>query len=148
MPRGRWGNVTLLATLTPGGFGASVLLEGAVDGDAFEAFVAQSLVPALRPGQTVVLDNLSVHKRAAARARIEAAGCQLRFLPTYSPDFNPIEHAFAKVKQALRRAEARSYPALLAAAGPALAAVTPSDARAFFRAAGFPLPPHRPGQPL
>jgi len=148
VPRGRWGNVTLLAALGPVGFGPSVLLEGAVDGDAFEAFVAQSLVPALRPGQTVVLDNLSVHKRAAARARIEAAGCQLRFLPTYSPDFNPIEHAFAKVKQALRRAEARSYPALLAAAGPALASVTPSDARAFFRAAGFPLPPHRPGQPL
>jgi transposase len=141
VPRGRWEAVTLLAALTPDGFGASVLLEGAVDGDAFEAFVAQVLVPALRPGQTVVLDNLSVHRRAAARARIEAAGCALRFLPTYSPDFNPIEQAFAKVKQRLRRAEARSYPALLAAAGAALAAVTPADARAFFADCGFPLPP-------
>ena len=147
MPRGRWGAVTLLAALTPDGFGPSVLLEGAADGDAFEAFVAQALVPALRPGQTVVLDNLSVHKRAAARARIEAAGCALRFLPTYSPDFNPIEQAFAKVKQRLRRAEARSYPELLAAAGPALASVSPADARAFFAACGFPLPPGK-RQPL
>jgi len=148
VPRGRRGNVTLLATLTPGGFGASVLLEGAIDGDAFEAFVAQVLVPALRPGQTVVLDNLSVHKRAAARVRIEAAGCHLRFLPTYSPDFNPIEQAFAAVKQRLRRAEARSYPSLLAAAGPALAAITPAHARAFFRDAGFPPAPDATGQPL
>jgi len=95
----------------------------------------------------VVLDNRSVHRRAAARALIEAAGCSLRFLPTSSPDFNPIEQAFAKVKQGPRRAEARSSPALLAAAGPALAAVTPADARAFSRDAGFPLP-HGSGQPL
>ncbi len=151
VPRGRWEAVTLLAALlaalTPEGFGPSVLLAGAVDGDAFEAFVAQVLVPALRPGQVVVLDNLSVHRRAAARRRIEAAGCAVRFLPTYSPDFNPIELAFAQVKQRLRRAEARSYSALLAAAGPALAAVTPADARAFFADCGFPITPE-PRQPL
>ena len=118
------------------------MLPGAVDRAAFEAFVEQMLAPALRPGQTVVLDNLSVHKSAKARAPIEAAGCELRFLPRYSPDRNPIEHAFAKRKQALRRAEARSFEAIAAALGPAMAAVTPADARAFFAAAGYPLDGH------
>src|SRR5215207_4366390 len=147
VPRGRWVSVTLLATLTPTGMGAAMLLEGAADQAAFEAFVAQHLVPSLRPGQTVVLDNLSVHKSARARDLIAAAGCALRFLPTCSPDFNPIEHAFAKIKQHLRRAEARSFAALRAATGPALDAVTPADAHAFYHAAGFTLPTI-PGQPL
>lgn len=147
VPRGRWQSVTLFATLTPAGMGAAMLLDGAADQLAFEAFVAEQLVPSLAPGQTVVLDNLSVHKSARARAAIEAAGCALRFLPTYSPDFNPIEHAFAKIKQRLRRAEARSFAALRAAAGPALDAVTPADARAFFHAAGYTLT-SEPGQPL
>jgi len=147
VPRGRWVSVTLLAPLTPTGMGAAMLLEGAADQAAFEAFVAQHLVPSLRPGQTVVLDNLSVHKSARARDLIAAAGCALRFLPTYSPDFNPIEHAFAKIKQHLRRAEARSFAALRAATGPALDAVTPADAHAFYHAAGFTLPTI-PGQPL
>jgi transposase len=140
----------LLATLTPTGMGAAMLLEGAADQAAFEAFVAQHLVPSLRPGQTVILDNLSVHKSARARDLIAGAGCALRFLPTYSPDFNPIEHAFAKIKHHLRRAEARSFAALRAAAGPALDAVTPADARAFFADCGFPLPPDPDdhGQPL
>ena len=83
-------------------------MRGAVDRPVFEAFVERVLVPTLRPGQIVILDNLSVHKSANARALIEAAGCQLVFLPTYSPDFNPIEHAFAKTKQHLRRVGARS----------------------------------------
>ena len=122
-----------------------MLIEGATDRAVFEAFVAQQLVPSLRPGQTVILDNLSVHKSAAARDMIAAAECRLRFLPTYSPDFNPIEPAFAKVKQRLRRAAARSYDALCAAAGPALDAVTADDAAGFYRAAGYPLDP---GQPL
>lgn len=139
--------MTLLATLTPAGMGAAMLLEGAADQAAFDTFVAQQLVPSLRPGQTVILDNLSVHKSAQARDLIAAAGCALHFLPTYSPDFNPIEHAFAKVKHLLRRAEARTFAALRAAAGPALDAVTPADARAFFADCGFPLP-NDPGQPL
>jgi transposase len=147
VPRGRWHAVTLLATLTPAGMGAAMLLDGAADQPAFEAFVAQQLVPSLRPGQTVILDNLSVHKSPRAREAIEAAGCALRFLPTYSPDFNPIEHAFAKIKQRLRRAEARSFAALQAATGPALDAITAADAHAFFRAAGYALTP-QPGQPL
>ena len=138
VPRGRRTHVSWLAALTPGGIGPSVLVEGAVDRDAFDAFVVQLLVPGLRPGQVVVLDNLAVHKSAAARAAIEAAGCRLVFLPTYSPDFNPIELAFAKAKAALRRAGARSVDAVVAAVGSALADVTAADARAFYRHAGFP----------
>lgn len=138
VPRGRRTHVSWLATLTPTGIGPSVLVEGAVDRDAFDAFVVRVLAPSLRPGQIVVLDNLSVHKSAVARAAVEAAGCRLVFLPTYSPDFNPIELAFAKAKGALRRAEARSVEAVVIAVGSALASVTTADARAFYRHAGFP----------
>jgi transposase len=137
VPRGRWHNVTLLSTLTLRGMGASVVINGALDRRGFNAFVEQILVPTLHPGQIVVLDNLSVHRSARARHLIEAVGCDLWFLPTYSPDFNPIENAFAKIKQALRRAAARSYDAILTATKPALLAVTPDDARGFFRHAGY-----------
>jgi transposase len=140
VPRGRREQVTLIAALTPQGVAAPVLLPGALDGAAFAAWVEQELVPAPRPGQVVLLDNLSVRKSARARRLIEAAGCALRFLPRYSPDLNPIEHAFAKLKQALRRAEARPFDALAAAAKPAIDAVSPADARRFFAAAGYPLP--------
>ena len=139
MPRGRREQVTLIAALTPAGIAAPVLLPGALDRPAFDAWVEQELAPALRPGQTVLLDNLSVHKSARARRLVEAAGCRLLFLPRYSPDLNPIEPAFAKLKQALRRAEARSFDALVAAAGPAVEGITPADARGFF-AAGYPPP--------
>jgi transposase len=98
------------------------------------------LGPVLRPGQTVLLDNRSVHENARARRLVEGSGCRLRFLPRSSPDLHPIEPAFAKVKGALRRAEARSFDALVEAAGPAVAAVTAADARAFFADAGYPLP--------
>jgi len=138
VPRGRRGQISWLATLTAAGIGESVVVEGAVDRAAFDAFVQQALVPALRPGQVVVLDNLSVHKSAKARRLVEAARCRLVFLPTYSPDFNPIEQAFAKCKQALRRLEPRSFEAVVTAVGQALASVTASDARAFFRTAGYP----------
>ena len=138
VPRGRREHVSWLATLTPAGVGESLLVPGAVDRAAFAAFVERQLAPALRPGQVVVLDNLSVHKSARARAAVEAAGCRLLFLPTSSPDLNPIEQAFAKCKQALRRAGPRSFEAVAAAVGRALAAVTEADARAFYRAAGYP----------
>lgn len=138
VPKGRWETSSWLATLTPEGIGESVVVAGPIDGLAFDAFVAQRLAPTLRPGQVVVLDNLSVHKSPRARAAIEAVGCRLVFLPTYSPDFNPIELAFAKTKQRLRRAEARSFAAVVAALGEAIEAVTPADAQGFFRAAGFP----------
>jgi len=127
VPRGRREHVSWLATLTPAGVGESVLVPGPVDRAAFEAFVERLLVPSLRPGQAVVLDNLSVHKSAAARAAVEAAGCRLVFLPTYSPDFNPIEQAFAECKAALRKAEPRPFDA-----------VAEADARAFYRDAGYP----------
>ena len=138
VPRGRRLHVSWLAALTLTGIGPSVLVEGAVDRDAFDAFVVQLLVPALRPGQVVVLDNLSVHKSTAARTAIEAAGCRVVFLPTYSPDFNPIEFAFAKTKQALRRAEARSVEVVVATIGATLATVSAADAQAFYRHAGYP----------
>lgn len=138
VPHGKRPHISWLATLTPDGIGESLVVPGAVDRLVFDAFVAWALAPSLRPGQIVILDNLGVHKSAAARARIEAAGCYLVFLPTYSPDMNPIEHAFAKVKQALRRREARSWEAVVAAIGEALRTVTAADARAFFADAGFP----------
>jgi transposase len=142
VPRGKRPHISWLATLTPDGLGASVLIEGAVDGAAFVRFVEDMLAPTLRPGQVVVWDNLSVHKSTKAREAVEAAGCRVVFLPSYSPDFNPIEHAFAKTKQALRRIGPRSWEAVVAAVGEALATVTPADARAFFEAAGFSLPSH------
>lgn len=137
VPRGRREHVSWLATLTRDGIGESLLVPGAVDRDAFDAFVERALAPTLRRGQVVVLDNLSVHKSAEARRLVEAAGCRLVFLPTYSPDLNPIEQAFAKCKQALRRSGPRSFDAVVAAVGAALAAVTPADAAGFFRAAGY-----------
>ena len=139
MPRGRWHSITLVATLAPDGMGPSLVLDGALDRDAFDTYVAQILVPHLRPGQTVVLDNLSVHKRARARQLIEAAGCELRFLPTYSPDLNPIEQVFAKLKGRLRRAEARTFDAVADAIGAAYPAITADDSRGFYRDAGYNL---------
>jgi transposase len=139
-PRNTGRNLTLLAALTPAGIGPALAVDGAADGALFAAYVEHCLVPALRPGQTVVLDNLSVHKDARARALIEAAGCRMLFLPAYSPDRNPIEPAFAKVKAGLRRAAARTRDDLLAAAGAALDAITPEDAHGFFAHCGYPLP--------
>ena len=139
VPHKRWESVTLLASLTTAGMGAAMVLEGALARESFEAYVEQLLVPTLIPGQIVVLDNLAVHKSTKARQLIEDAGCELRFLPAYSPDFNPIEPAFSKLKQTLRGAAARTFPGLVAATGPALDAVTAADARGFFTHCGFPL---------
>lgn len=139
IPQRRWRTVTLLATLTPQGFGPSFQFEGALDRAIFTAYVERILVPALRPGQIVILDNLSVHKSARARAVIEAAGCQVRFLPTYSPDFNPIEQAFSQLKGRLRRAEARSVAAIFAATADAYPALTADHARHYYRNAGYKL---------
>lgn len=114
-------------------------LPGALDRDAFETYVAEGLVPTLRPGQVVIWDNLSVHKSTRARQLIEAAGCLVLPLPRYSPDDNPIELAFAKLKTALRRSQARTFDAVVAATGAACATITAADARSFFTAAGYSL---------
>jgi hypothetical protein len=97
------------------------------------------LVPSLRPGQIVIMDQLNVHKGATMRALIEDAGCELRLLPASSPDFNPIEQSFAKIKTHLRTAEARTFPALVTAVGAALDAVTPADASGCYTHCGYPL---------
>jgi transposase len=139
IPRGRWTNVTLLATLTTNGLGPGLPCAGALDRPTFEIFVESTLVPSLRPGQVVVLDNLSVHKSARARQLIEAADCQLVFLPTYSPDFHPIEQAFAKLKQHLRRIEARTVDTIMTATHQVFPQITTHDARGYFQAAGYNL---------
>lgn len=139
VPRRRWQSVSVLASLTTAGMGPAVVLDGAINREAFEAFVEQSLLPALVPGQIVILDNLAVHKSPRARTLIEGVGCQVRFLPSYSPDCNPIELAFAKLKQTLRGNAERTFAGLVTATGPALDAITTADARGFFAHCGFPL---------
>ncbi len=137
VPRNRGGNTTLIAALTPAGLGPAMTLPGAADRPAFVAYVREVLAPALVPGQTVVLDNLAVHKGAAIRHLIEARGCRLLFLPPYSPDFAPIEHAFGKLKAQLRRAGARTRDALDAAIAAALDTITAQDATNWFRHCGY-----------
>jgi transposase len=138
-PRNHGPNVTLLAALTPAGVGPALAITGAVDGAAFALYAKRLLAPSLRPGQIVVLDNLSAHKCAEARTAVEAAGARLLFLPAYSPDFNPIELAFAKVKERLRAAAERTPDGLVAATASAIDAVTAADARGFYAHCGFPL---------
>ena len=120
--------------------GAAMVLEGALARESFDAYIAQLLLPTLVPGQIVVCDRLPVHKRARARALIEGVGCELRLLPSYSPDCNPIELAFAKIEQSLRGAAERTCADIVAATGPALDAVTAADAQGFFAHCGYPLP--------
>jgi transposase len=133
--------VTLLAVLGPGGIVTSLAIPGATTRPVFDAFVDRLLAPLPRPGQTVVLDNPSVHKRAAAQARVEAAGCRLLYLPPSSPDLNPIEPLFAKIKASLRVAAARSPDDLLATTKAVLDAVTAQDAAGCYAACGYPLTP-------
>jgi transposase len=129
----------LVAALTPDGMGPAMTLTGGVDHDAFEVYLEHFLCPTLRPGDYVLLDNLSVHKGARVQELIEATGATLRFLPPYSPDFNPIEHAFSKLKSILRRMAARTRDALEAAIAVALAAITAADAHGWFGHCGYPL---------
>lgn len=140
VPRNHGTPTTLLAALSPAGLGAAMTLVGAANTDAFTAYVRALLCPTLRPGQVVILDNVSFHRAEAVRALIEAVGCQVLFLPPYSPDFNPIEHAFAKIKALLRAAGARTQAALEATIAYALDQVTTRDAHGWFRHCGYPLP--------
>jgi transposase len=143
-PRNQGSNVTCLAVLTPTGMQAPWVFEGALDGPLFARWVRECLVPALSPGTTVVLDNLQVHRNAQARAAIEAAGCQLCFLPAYSPDCNPIEQVFAKLKTHLRAAGARTFETLVEAIGSGLSQISLSDIQGFYRHCGYPLPQVQP----
>jgi len=137
VPRNRGKNTTLLASLSLSGIGASMIIEGAVNARAFEVYVEQILAPSLSAGQIVVLDNLSVHKGTRLRQLIEERGCQLFFLPAYSPDYSPIEETFSKVKAFLRRVGARTHEALQDAIGQALETVTPQDALGWFTHCGY-----------
>jgi transposase len=128
----------LLASMTIKGMGPCLAVEGSTTSEVFEAYLKRVLVPSLRAGQeVVVMDNLSAHKGSRVRELIEARGCELLYLPPYSPDFNPIEEAFAKFKTLLRKAEARSREVLIEAMGRALEMLTASDARNFFEHRGY-----------
>jgi transposase len=138
VPRNRGKNTTLIASITlEGGMGESVAMEGATDAEAFEAYVQHFLAPTLEEGQVVVLDRLGAHRTGKVRELIEARGAKLLFLPSYSPDLNPIEEAFSKVKSIVRKAGARTREALVKAIGRALGVVTPQDAAGWFGHAGY-----------
>ena len=137
IPHGHWRTTTFVAGLRLSGIDAPMVIDGPMNGEAFLAYVEQILVPSLRPGDIVVMDNLSCHKSPAVRAAIEAAGADLRFLPPYSPDFNPIENAFAKLKALLRKAATRTRDALWQEVGRLLDAFTPRECSNYFAAAGY-----------
>lgn len=137
VPRNRGPNTTLLASMTAEGMGPCLAVEGATDGIVFETYIERVLVPSLRQGQVVVMDNLSAHKGERVKELVESAGCELLYLPPYSPDLSPIEEAFSKVKGLLRKAEARSREALVEAMGKTLDAVTAKDASGFFEHCGY-----------
>ena len=142
VPRNWGANVTLLASMSAEGMGPSLAVEGPTTREeVFEVYLEHFLAPALRPGQVVVMDNLSAHKGDRVRDLIEERGCEVVYLPPYSPDLNPIEQAFAKLKTLLRRAGARTREALIEAMGRALDTVTARrDARGFFGSCGYRTP--------
>jgi transposase len=137
VPRNRGKNTTLLASLSLSGIGACMIIEGSINTLAFEAYVEHILAPSLEAGQVVVLDNLSAHKGARVRRLIEERGCELLFLPAYSPDYSPIEETFSKVKTFLRKVGARTHEALQDAIGLALETVTTADALGWFTHCGY-----------
>jgi transposase len=139
IPHGHWKTTTFTAALRLDGLAAPMILDGPMHGTAFRAYVEQVLVPELRPGDVVVMDNLPAHKVAGVREAIEAAGARLLYLPPYSPDFNPIEMAFAKLKAHLRKAAAQTIPDLWDAIAEALGAFTPNECVNYFAAAGYDL---------
>lgn len=137
VPHGHWKTTTFVVALTLGGLAVPAVADGAMTGDLFVAYVAQQLAPTLKAGDIVVMDNLSSHKRAGVRAAIEAAGAELRYLPPYSPDLNPIEKAFAKLKSLLRKAAKRTIPELESYLGEALDAFAPEECVNYFRSCGY-----------
>ena len=144
VPRNRGPNTTLLSSMSVEGMGPSLVVEGSINREVFEAYIERVLAPTLGPGRVVVMDNLSAHKSNKTRELIEARGCKLLYLPPYSPDLNPIEEAFSKIKGFLRRAQARTREALVEAMGVAISAVGGQDTEGFYEHCGYRVS----GQPL
>jgi transposase len=144
VPHGHYKSPTLTAALRADGLTAAQVVDGPMTGPRFRDYIARVLVPALRPGDTVVLDNLPCHKAGAVRAAVEGAGCRLVFLPAYSPDLNPIELAFAKLKRLLRSDGHRDIPTLMTFLGSVRTAFRPDECRAYIRHCGYGQPPATP----
>ena len=142
-PHGHWHTTTFVGALTVRGFVAPMVVDGAVSGDVFLAYAEQVLVPELRRGDVVVMDNLSSHTLAAVRVAVEGAGCRLLYLPPYSPDLNPIENAFSKLKSLLRTAAERTVDGLWSAIGRLLDRFDPAECRNYFRHCGYRKPATR-----
>ena len=136
-PFGRWETMTFIAALGCGGIQAPCLFDGPINGEVFLAWVRQILVPTLKPGEVVIMDNLGSHRGKAVRRAIREAGAKLLFLPKYSPDLNPIEQAFSKLKHLLRKAQARSYDAILAAIGEVRGTFTPKECTNYLKNCGY-----------
>ncbi len=137
IPHGHWKTTTFVAGLRVTGMTAPLVFDGPINAQVFEAYVEQFLAPTLRPGDVVIMDNLSNHKGPKVRAMIEAAGASLRYLPPYSPDFNPIEKAFAKLKALLRKAAERTVEGLWSAIGRCVDLFSPGECQNYFVAAGY-----------
>jgi transposase len=137
MPHGHWKTTTFTAGLRLDGLAAPMVLDGPMNGEAFRAYIEQVLVPELSPGDVVIMDNLPAHKVSGVRQAIEEAGARLLYLPPYSPDFNPIEMAFSKLKATLRKAAARTIDDLWQAIANSLDDFTPTECQNYFTAAGY-----------
>lgn len=137
VPHGHWKTTTFVGGLRLSGMTAPMTLDGAMNGPAFLAWIEQALAPTLSPGDIVVMDNLPAHKPAAVRAAIERRGAELRYLPPYSPDLNPIEMAYSKLKALLRKAAARTLGSLAIAIADAIAQISADDCSGYFTAAGY-----------
>ena len=140
-PAGQWQSNTLLSAMRLTGVVAAMVLDGPINGESFATYIEQSLVPELEPGDILVMDNLPVHKSVRVTQAIEGAGCTLVYLPPYSPDFNPIENMWSKVKARLRKAAARTFGTIVEAVGEALLAVSPEDCQGFFGNCGYDATP-------
>lgn len=139
VPHGHWKVLTMIAAMTVHGVLTAVTVDAATDGEVFLTFISDALVPVLRPGDVVVMDNLQAHKVRGVRAAIESAGAKLLYLPPYSPDLSPIEPMWSKVKQKLRSLAARTVDLLQEAVADALRSITASDCEGFFRHCGYTL---------
>lgn len=137
VPHGHWKTTTFTGALRLAGMTAPMVLDGAMNGDAFRAYAEQVLAPTLSPGDIVIMDNLPAHKAAGVREAIEAVGATLRYLPPYSPDFNPIENAFSKLKALLRAKAERTIDALWNAVGKVIGLFTPAECANYFAACGY-----------